>query len=275
MEWLPGTSVTVAPGGRAGHRPRPRPVARRRSRRSRGRGRPGRRGCPLIAELAADLRDHPTPAVRYSVLYADAMLASDETALARFEAALAADLGGSPLAEARLRLAYGSWLRRRPGAARGRRSPPGIPARRRAPAHSAGTADRPAGRPRPVQPGDRRATVPLPPHGRITPVPPVPQTRDHHPGPARQRAQTITTGEGGTATSAPGIRHGRMRTVAPRSVRNNWMISAERTVVSPGSPGPGDGGRGPGRRPNTRRHGLIRLSAARRSRRALNRAVRA
>ncbi len=46
MEWLPGTSVTVAPGGRAGHRPRPRPVARRRSRRSRGRGRPGRRGCP-------------------------------------------------------------------------------------------------------------------------------------------------------------------------------------------------------------------------------------
>jgi len=66
----------------------------------------------LIAELTADLRGHPTPAVRYSVLYADTMLASDETALARFEAALAADPGGSRLAEARLRLAYGSWLRR-------------------------------------------------------------------------------------------------------------------------------------------------------------------
>ena len=67
---------------------------------------------PLIANLAADLRGHPTPAVRYSVLYADAMLASDEAALARFEAALAADPGGSGLAEARLQLAYGSWLRR-------------------------------------------------------------------------------------------------------------------------------------------------------------------
>lgn len=66
----------------------------------------------VIAELAADLRDHPTPAVRYSVLYADAILAGDDTAPARFEAALAADPGGSRLAEGRLRLAYGSWLRR-------------------------------------------------------------------------------------------------------------------------------------------------------------------
>jgi DNA-binding CsgD family transcriptional regulator len=67
---------------------------------------------PMLAELATDLRDHPTSAVRYSVLYADAILASDNAALTRFEAALAADPGGSRLAEARLHLAYGSWLRR-------------------------------------------------------------------------------------------------------------------------------------------------------------------
>ena len=73
----------------------------------------GVQDAPLIAELVGDLRDHPTPAVQYSVLYADVMLASDEAAQARFEAALAADPGGSRLAEARLQLAYGSWLRRR------------------------------------------------------------------------------------------------------------------------------------------------------------------
>ncbi len=72
----------------------------------------GEQDAPLIAELASDLRDHPTLAVQYSVLYADVMLASDQTAPARFEAALAVDPGGARLAEARLHLAYGSWLRR-------------------------------------------------------------------------------------------------------------------------------------------------------------------
>jgi DNA-binding CsgD family transcriptional regulator len=72
----------------------------------------GEECAPVIAGLAADLRDHPTPAVRYSVLYADAILAADDSAPARFEAALAADPGGSRLAEGRLQLAYGSWLRR-------------------------------------------------------------------------------------------------------------------------------------------------------------------
>jgi DNA-binding CsgD family transcriptional regulator len=67
----------------------------------------------LIADLAADLRDHPVAAVRYSVLYADAVLADDDHALSAFEAAAAADPGGSPLAEARLQLAHGGWLRRR------------------------------------------------------------------------------------------------------------------------------------------------------------------
>jgi DNA-binding CsgD family transcriptional regulator len=67
----------------------------------------------LLRGLAADLRDHPTPAVRYSVLYADAILADEDTSPARFAVALAADPGGSVLAQARLRLAYGGWLRRR------------------------------------------------------------------------------------------------------------------------------------------------------------------
>jgi len=67
----------------------------------------------LLADLAAEFREHPTPSVRYAVLYADAILATeDRTAAERFEAALAADPGGSPLAQARLQLAYGSWLRR-------------------------------------------------------------------------------------------------------------------------------------------------------------------
>jgi DNA-binding CsgD family transcriptional regulator len=67
----------------------------------------------LLPRLTADLRDDPTPAVRYSVLYADAILADDGAAPARFAAALAADPGGNVLAQARLQLAYGSWLRRR------------------------------------------------------------------------------------------------------------------------------------------------------------------
>jgi DNA-binding CsgD family transcriptional regulator len=67
----------------------------------------------LLAELASNLRDHPTPAVRYAVLYADAILARDDAAPALFSAALSADPGGSRLAQGRLQLAYGSWLRRR------------------------------------------------------------------------------------------------------------------------------------------------------------------
>jgi DNA-binding CsgD family transcriptional regulator len=67
----------------------------------------------LLAELASNLREHPTPAVRYAVLYADAILARGDAALALFRAALSADPGGSRLAQGRLQLAYGSWLRRR------------------------------------------------------------------------------------------------------------------------------------------------------------------
>jgi DNA-binding CsgD family transcriptional regulator len=66
----------------------------------------------LIAGLAAELRGHPTPAVRYTVLFADALLADDAIAPDRFAAALAADPGGSKLGQARLRLAWGAWLRR-------------------------------------------------------------------------------------------------------------------------------------------------------------------
>jgi DNA-binding CsgD family transcriptional regulator len=67
----------------------------------------------LLAELTSNLREHPTPAVRYTVLYADAILASDDAAPACFSAALSADPGGSRLGQGRLQLAYGSWLRRR------------------------------------------------------------------------------------------------------------------------------------------------------------------
>jgi DNA-binding CsgD family transcriptional regulator len=67
----------------------------------------------LLTGLAADLRDHPTPAVRYTVLFADAILADEAAAPSRFQAALAADPGGGELTRARLQLAYGSWLRRR------------------------------------------------------------------------------------------------------------------------------------------------------------------
>jgi DNA-binding CsgD family transcriptional regulator len=67
---------------------------------------------PLIADLTADLRDHPTPAVRFEVRYADAILAADDAAEAGFQAALAADPGGARLGAGRLHLAYGSWLRR-------------------------------------------------------------------------------------------------------------------------------------------------------------------
>ena len=70
----------------------------------------------LLAGLAAELREHPAPAVRYAVLFADAIRTDDgadaSTVMARFQTALTADPGGGELNRARLRLAYGSWLRR-------------------------------------------------------------------------------------------------------------------------------------------------------------------
>jgi DNA-binding CsgD family transcriptional regulator len=69
----------------------------------------------LLAGLAAELREHPTPAVRFTVLFADAIRADgadESTVMARFQTALATDPGGGELNWARLRLAYGSWLRR-------------------------------------------------------------------------------------------------------------------------------------------------------------------
>ena len=61
----------------------------------------------LVEGLAAEFRTDPTPAVRYAVLFADALLAPD-----RFGAVLSADPGGGQLTRARVHLAHGSWLRR-------------------------------------------------------------------------------------------------------------------------------------------------------------------
>jgi len=61
----------------------------------------------LVEGLAAEFRTDPTPAVRYAVLFADALQDPDQ-----FDAVLSADPGGGQLTRARVHLAYGSWLRR-------------------------------------------------------------------------------------------------------------------------------------------------------------------
>lgn len=66
----------------------------------------------LVAGLIEEFRNHPTPAVRFTVGFAEAMWAHDGSAGERFAAAVVADNGGCEFVEARALSAYGSWLRR-------------------------------------------------------------------------------------------------------------------------------------------------------------------
>lgn len=65
----------------------------------------------LVTGLMDEFRDHPTPAVRFTVGFAEALWADDDEH-GRFAAAVVADCGGCEFVGARARSAYGSWLRR-------------------------------------------------------------------------------------------------------------------------------------------------------------------
>ena len=148
-----------------------------------------------------------SPVLEVGLRLARPLLAPDERAGAAFDASLGADLSGWPFARARLLLGYGEWLRRGRRVAESRvplraareafdalgagpwgerargelrasgETQPAARARRARPAHSAGAADRADGALRADQPRDRRAAVPLAPHGQLAPVPDLPQAR--------------------------------------------------------------------------------------------------
>ena len=75
----------------------------------------------LIAELTGSAAGEPGPLLAVSLTFATVMLAPDEDAGPLFERALAGDLRQWPLYHARLRLEYGSWLRRHRQPAQSRR----------------------------------------------------------------------------------------------------------------------------------------------------------
>ncbi len=66
----------------------------------------------LLEELEPLAAQTPSPWFHVGMRYARPLLADDQDAEARFQAALSADLTRWPLARARLLLAYGAWLRR-------------------------------------------------------------------------------------------------------------------------------------------------------------------
>jgi DNA-binding NarL/FixJ family response regulator len=66
----------------------------------------------LLAEMEALARRTPSPQFQLAMLYGRAILADDAEAPQVFEAALATAAGQSPFTMARLRLAFGAWLRR-------------------------------------------------------------------------------------------------------------------------------------------------------------------
>jgi DNA-binding CsgD family transcriptional regulator len=75
----------------------------------------------LFAELLTSITSDPGPLLGGALAYATAMLSQDgPDAEKRFESALASDLRQWPLYYARLRLEYGSWLRRHHQSARSR-----------------------------------------------------------------------------------------------------------------------------------------------------------
>jgi DNA-binding CsgD family transcriptional regulator len=75
----------------------------------------------LIAELTASATGEPGPLLAVSLTFATVMLALDEDPGQLFEQALAGDLRQWPFYHARLRLEYGSWLRRHRQATQSRR----------------------------------------------------------------------------------------------------------------------------------------------------------
>ena len=235
-----------------------------------------RRGCgrPSPA-LHAGLRLRPRRAGRPT-----------PTPSARFEALLV-DVAGWPFARSRAQLAYGAWLRRRrrpadsrphlraardafdalgltPWGDRARQElrASGETSRRRTPdaprpAHPAGAADRPAGRRRPDQPGDRPAALPVPPDGQHAPVPDLPEARGHLPrrprrgDRVRRRTAPSPDASGGDATaptrSARDRRPARPRPLHPRPVAARHLLGRldravpARPATTPSAPGwPGD-----------------------------------
>jgi DNA-binding NarL/FixJ family response regulator len=74
----------------------------------------------VLLEMEVLARRTPSPKFHSSMHHARAVLADDAEAERLFERALAADAGHSSFSQARIRLAYGSWLRRtrQPAAAR-------------------------------------------------------------------------------------------------------------------------------------------------------------
>jgi ATP/maltotriose-dependent transcriptional regulator MalT len=65
-----------------------------------------------VARAEELARSSRSPRLQVALLYAQALLPGDDTAEARFSAALNADLRSWPLYRARLLLEYGTWLRR-------------------------------------------------------------------------------------------------------------------------------------------------------------------
>ncbi|MEV0387194.1 AAA family ATPase [Nonomuraea sp. NPDC050643] len=68
----------------------------------------------VLAELERTALVTPAPLLRTQLLYARAVLADDSDAEKLYDAALRQDLSRWPLVRARLKLAYGGWLRRHP-----------------------------------------------------------------------------------------------------------------------------------------------------------------
>ena len=178
------------------------------------------------AELVPQAAATGSPLLRASLAVAAPMLATGD-AEALFDDAFRADLAAWPLHRARLHLAYGMWLRRRQQAAdsraplraardtfdalgaapwaqrardelraSGERSRQPAPPPRAGPAGPARTADRPAGRRRAEQPGNRPAAVPVAPDHQQSLVPDLPQTGHHLASRARRRRGRPRSGVG-------------------------------------------------------------------------------
>jgi DNA-binding CsgD family transcriptional regulator len=67
---------------------------------------------PIFDELETLARRTPSPTLHGGLVYARAVLAPDDEAERRYDAALRSDLRRHPFDHARLQLAYGAWLRR-------------------------------------------------------------------------------------------------------------------------------------------------------------------